>query len=120
MLAKVGDHVTPGQPLARFDNVEAGELATQREGARADLARLRVQLGTSTRQADRARRLVEIGAVPQREYEAMMGACPTRDAQIACDQIARSCEGVNKPRCLTLLSGLEEEEAFDDAVRCIK
>ncbi|MEZ5418097.1 MAG: efflux RND transporter periplasmic adaptor subunit [Vicinamibacterales bacterium] len=73
VLAQVGDHVTRGQALARFDNIEAGELAAQREGARADLARLRVQLGTATRQAERARRLAEIGAVPQREYEASLG-----------------------------------------------
>jgi len=88
VLAKVGDHVTPGQPLARFDNVEAGELATQREGARADLARLRVQLGTSTRQADRARRLVEIGAVPQREYEASLGEQQQIEASIRAQESA--------------------------------
>lgn len=88
VLVKVGDHVTTGQPLARFDNVEAGELATQREGARADLARLRVQLGTATRQADRARRLVEIGAVPQREYEASLGEQQQIEASIRAQESA--------------------------------
>ena len=88
VLAKVGDHVSRGQPLARFDNIEAGELATQREGARADLARLRVQLGTATRQAERARRLAEIGAVPQREFEASLGEQQQVEASIRAQESA--------------------------------
>ena len=88
VLAKVGDHVTRGQPLARFDNIEAGALATQREGARADLARLRVQLGTATRQAERAGRLAEIGAVPQREYEASLGEQQQVEASISAQESA--------------------------------
>lgn len=70
---KVGDRVTRGQDLARFDNIEAGELATQYDSARAELARLRVQLANATRQAERSRKLVEIGAVPQKESEAALG-----------------------------------------------
>jgi membrane fusion protein, heavy metal efflux system len=88
VLAKVGDHVTRGQALARFDNIEAGELAAQRESARADLARLRVQLGTATRQAERARRLAEIGAVPQREYEASLGEQQQVEASIRAQESA--------------------------------
>lgn len=82
VLAKVGDQVARGQALARFDNIEAGELATQREGARAELAKLRVQLGTATRQAERARRLAEIGAVPQRDYETSLGEQQQVEASI--------------------------------------
>ena len=82
VLAKVGDQVARGQALARFDNIEAGELATQREGARAELAKLRVQLGTATRQAERARRLADIGAVPQRDYEASLGEQQQVEASI--------------------------------------
>lgn len=88
VLAKVGDRVSRGQPLARFDNIEAGELATQRESARAELARLRVQLGTATRQAERARRLAEIGAVPQREYEASLGEQQQVEASIRAQESA--------------------------------
>lgn len=73
VLVKVGDRVTRGQELAAFDNMEAGELATQYEAARAELARLRLQVATATRQAERSRKLVEIGAVPQKEYEAALG-----------------------------------------------
>ena len=88
VLAKVGDQVSRGQPLARFDNIEAGELATQRESARAELARMRVQLGTATRQAERARRLAEIGAVPQREHEAALGEQQQVEATIRAQESA--------------------------------
>lgn len=73
VLSRVGDRVTNGQALATFDNIEAGELASQYNTARAELGRLRAQLATVTRQVERSRKLVEIGAVPQKEYEAGVG-----------------------------------------------
>jgi len=82
VLVKIGDRVSRGQPLARFDNVEAGTVATDRDRARAELARLRVQLGTATRQVERARRLAEIGAASQREYEASLGEQQQIEASI--------------------------------------
>ncbi|MGE4056218.1 MAG: efflux RND transporter periplasmic adaptor subunit, partial [Vicinamibacterales bacterium] len=88
VLVKVGDRVLRGQPLARFDNIEAGAVATERERARAELARLRVQLGTLTRQVERARRLAEIGAVPQREYEASLGEQQQLEASIRAQESA--------------------------------
>lgn len=69
VLAKVGDRVRTGQALARFDNVEAGELAAQYHAAQAELQRLKVHMTTATRQVERSGRLVEIGAVSQREFE---------------------------------------------------
>ncbi len=69
VLAKVGDRVRDGQPLARLDNMEAGELLAQLETARAELQKLRVQHTTSVRQVERNRRLVEIGAVPRKDAE---------------------------------------------------
>lgn len=43
ILARIGDRVRGGQPLATYDNMEAGELAAQLAGAQADLERLHVQ-----------------------------------------------------------------------------
>lgn len=88
VLVKVGDRVSREQPLARFDNVEAGAVATERDRARAELARLRVQLGTATRQVERARRLAEIGAAPQREYEASLGQQQQIEASIHAQESA--------------------------------
>ena len=73
VLVRVGDRVAADQRLATFDNIEAGELATQYNTARAELARLRAQQVTLSRQVERNRKLVDIGAVPQKEYEASLG-----------------------------------------------
>lgn len=69
VLVRVGDRVRKGQPLATYDNIEAGELAAQLASARADLERLRVQERNQARQVDRARALADIGAVPKKEFE---------------------------------------------------
>ena len=83
---KVGDHVAQGQALAEFDNIEAGELATQYDAARAELSRLQAQLSTATRQAERSRKLAEIGAVPQKEYDASLSDQRQLEASIQAQQ----------------------------------
>ncbi len=82
VMAKVGDRVNKWQALARFDNIEAGELAAQYEVGQAELQRLKVQLATATRQADRSRHLAEIGAIPQKEAETAAGEAKALDASI--------------------------------------
>ena len=67
--AKVGDRVGAGQTLAIFDNIEAGELLTQLQSARADLERLKAQLIPAARQVERSRRLADIGAGPEKDFE---------------------------------------------------
>lgn len=68
---RLGDRVRAGQVLAGFDNMEAGELASQYNAAQAELARLRIQQAATARQAERTRNLAAIGAVPQKELEAI-------------------------------------------------
>lgn len=67
--ARVGDRVDAGQTLAIFDNIEAGELLSQEQSARADLERLKAQLIPATRQEERSRHLADIGAGSEKEYE---------------------------------------------------
>lgn len=71
VLVRLGDRVRAGQALATFDNIEAGELASQFNTAQAELARLRIQQAATARQAERMRNLSAIGAVPQKELEAI-------------------------------------------------
>lgn len=67
--AKVGDRVRAGQTLAVFDNLEAVDLVAQQQSAVAELARLNAQLIPATRQTERARRLADIGAGAEKDYE---------------------------------------------------
>jgi cobalt-zinc-cadmium efflux system membrane fusion protein len=69
VAVRVGDRVDAGKVLATMDNIEATELASQVASARAELQRLKSQMSAVARQAERNRRLVEIGAAPQKEYE---------------------------------------------------
>jgi len=65
----VGDRVEKDQVLADFDNIEAGEVLFQYQSAQSELQRLKTQLALAVQQADRNRRLAEIGAASQKELE---------------------------------------------------
>ncbi|OFV97301.1 MAG: efflux transporter periplasmic adaptor subunit [Acidobacteria bacterium RIFCSPLOWO2_02_FULL_61_28] len=69
VLAKMGDRVASGQPLALLDNIEAGELVTESQAAQAELQKLKIQQAASARQMERSKRLAEIGATSQKEFE---------------------------------------------------
>jgi membrane fusion protein, heavy metal efflux system len=66
---KLGDRVSGGQVLAQLDNIEAGEFIAQYNAARSERQRLTIQLAAQQRQVERNRRLAEIGASPQKDYE---------------------------------------------------
>jgi cobalt-zinc-cadmium efflux system membrane fusion protein len=88
VLVRIGDRVRKGQPLATYDNIEAGELAAQLASARAELERERVQERNLARQTDRSRALVDIGALPKKEFE------QANADQQAAQQSIKSQEGV--------------------------
>ncbi|MEK7407703.1 MAG: efflux RND transporter periplasmic adaptor subunit [Acidobacteriota bacterium] len=88
VLVEIGDRVQDGQPLARFDNIEAGELLAQLASARADLEKLKIQLAAQTRQAERDRRLADLGAAPRKDYEL------SRAEQQALEETIRSQQSV--------------------------
>lgn len=69
VLAKIGDRVQKDQPLVRIDNIEAGELFSEAESAKAELQKLKVQATNQNKQFERTRRLVEIGAAAQKDLE---------------------------------------------------
>ena len=47
VLVTAGDRVAAGQALARFDNIEAGDLSSQYQAAQADLRKLQAQHTTA-------------------------------------------------------------------------
>jgi membrane fusion protein, heavy metal efflux system len=69
IAVRVGDRVKEGQRLATYDNIEAGELLAEYDGARTELQRLKLQQASTAKIADRNRRLSELGAVPQKQTE---------------------------------------------------
>lgn len=86
--AKVGDRVEAGQTLATFDNIEAGELVAQELSARADLERMKAQLIPASRQAGRSRRLADIGAGAEKDYESSKAEEDEIEANIRSQQAA--------------------------------
>jgi len=69
LKAKVGDRVRAGQTLAIFDNIEAVDLSAQEQSARAELASLNAKLVPASRQTERSRKLADIGAGAEKDYE---------------------------------------------------
>jgi cobalt-zinc-cadmium efflux system membrane fusion protein len=65
-----------------MDNVEATDIASQLAAARSELQRLKSQLAAVERQAERSRRLVDLGAAPQKEYEFSAAEKNALDANI--------------------------------------
>lgn len=84
--AKVGDRVEAGQTLATFDNIEAGELVAQELSARADLERMKAQLVPASRQSGRSRRLADIGAGSEKDYESSKAEEDVIEANIRSQQ----------------------------------
>jgi hypothetical protein len=70
--------VSGGQVLAQLDNIEAGEFIAQYNAARSERQRLTIQLAAQQRQVERNRRLAEIGASPQKDYEFSLADVATK------------------------------------------
>jgi cobalt-zinc-cadmium efflux system membrane fusion protein len=92
--AKVGDRVEAGQTLATFDNIEAGELVAQELSARADLERMKAQLIPASRQTGRSRRLADIGAGAEKDYESSKAEEDEIEANIRSQQAV--IEGIHQ------------------------
>lgn len=86
--AKVGDRVKAGQTLAVFDNVEAGELIAQLQSARAELEQRKARLAPARRQSERSRRLADIGAGSEKDFESSQAEQQEIEASIRSQQSA--------------------------------
>mgnify|MGYP000904554818 CR=1 FL=1 len=93
VLANIGDRVTRDQRLAVYDNIEAGEVIAQLEAARAEAAKTEVQRTLAEKQAERARTLFEVGAIPARMMEsAVAEAKAMEEAEKAIRSVVRGLE----------------------------
>jgi cobalt-zinc-cadmium efflux system membrane fusion protein len=66
---RVGDRVRAGAALATFDNIEAGEVLAQYQGAVAELQRLKLQQASAQRISERNNELSDLGAIAKKNAE---------------------------------------------------
>lgn len=69
VFVRLGDRVRARQPLVEYDNIELGELIGGYLSAAAGLEKARAEAEVSKRSLERARSLVELGAVARAEFE---------------------------------------------------
>jgi len=69
VYARLGDRVRAGQPLVAFDNIELGNALGEYLSALAALKQATTQADVSKRATERAKNLVDLGAVARAELE---------------------------------------------------
>lgn len=69
VYVRLGDRVEAGQPLLRYDNVELGEVLGQYVAALAELERSKSAAEVARQALERARSLVNLGAIAKAELE---------------------------------------------------
>lgn len=69
VYVRFGDRVRARQPLVDYDNIELGELIGGYLSAAAGLEKARAEAEVARRSLERARSLVELGAVARAEFE---------------------------------------------------
>ena len=88
--AHLGDKVQRGQPLLSYDNIELGQLIGEYLSLRGGLERLQAQEQVAKKFVERARALIEVQAIAQRdlelrqaEYEQARAAVESQRADVA-------------------------------------
>jgi cobalt-zinc-cadmium efflux system membrane fusion protein len=104
--ATVGDRVTRNQVLAEYDDIELGDLISQRAAAVAALRRAEIESRVAREAVDRARALVEVGALAEAERQRREAELDRANTQI--EEAETSVEQIN--RKLRLL-GVNEDTA---------
>jgi len=69
VYVRLGDRAKAGQRLLTYDNVELGEAIGEYLGALADLQKATAETEVARRAAERARSLVDLGAVARAEFQ---------------------------------------------------
>ena len=86
VLVRLGDRVSRGQALLRYDNIELGELVGEHLSVHSDVERERAQREVATRSLERAKVLIEKEAISQREFEVRRAEKQQADAALESTQ----------------------------------
>lgn len=111
VFVRLGDHVSKGQPLLQYDNIELGEAIGEHLSAHSDLARARAQLAVAQSASARARSLIAVEAISPREYELRQSEEKQAEAEVA----AREAQNAKAEENLHRF-GLTEEQ-IDEVTR---
>lgn len=66
---QLGQRVTKGQPLVRYDNIELGQVIGEYLKLRGELDKQAAQEQVAKKNLDRAQSLIEVQAIPEREFD---------------------------------------------------
>jgi cobalt-zinc-cadmium efflux system membrane fusion protein len=69
VFVRLGDHVRAGQPLLVYDNVELGEVVGQYTAGMAAVGKTKAEAEVARRSLDRAKSLVDVGALARAEFD---------------------------------------------------
>ena len=90
VFVRPGDRVVRGQPLVQYDNIELGEAMAEYRITHAALQSAQAATDVATRALERARKLTDLGAMAQSEYErrraeeaAALAAVNSQEAAVA-------------------------------------
>ncbi|HWR14810.1 MAG TPA: efflux RND transporter periplasmic adaptor subunit [Terriglobales bacterium] len=93
IYVKLGDRVAAHQPLMEYDNIEVGELGSEYRRLSAQVNKEKAQLAVAARSLDRAKALIKVEAISQREldlrqseYEQAEAAVTSAQADLAAAQ----------------------------------
>jgi len=90
VTVQLGDRVRQGQPLVTYDNIELGQLVGEYSSVLAQQQQMRAQQQVASKFLERARALIEVEAIAQRdfelrqaEYEQAVAAAESKRADLA-------------------------------------
>ncbi|MBZ5538477.1 MAG: efflux RND transporter periplasmic adaptor subunit [Acidobacteriia bacterium] len=69
LYVHLGDRVKAGQALVKYDNIELGEVLGEYRRLRSGLVKLKAQERTAEQSFGRAKTLIQVRAISQREFE---------------------------------------------------
>lgn len=90
VFVKLGDRVAQHQPLVQYDNIEVGDLAGEYHKLAAQLDKEKAQLAVTRRSLDRAKSLIKVEAISQRELDVRQAEYEQAEAAVTSAQAGLS------------------------------
>lgn len=86
VFVKLGNRVAQHQPLVQYDNIEVGDLAGEYHKLAAQLDKEKAQLAVTRRSLERAKSLIKVEAISQRELDVRQAEYEQAEASVTSAQ----------------------------------